>query len=245
MNIREWKNSSNFEGKYFWYQKTRSIQKSLKYNTDPSATVIHHLRDTEEQRDYNDTHYEFWGFNEDGTFEYGKYVVFVTQEQHSQMHMCSEETRRKISETETGKIVSHETRKKISKSCKGHVPPNKGIPHSAETRKKISENTRAAMTDEARKKCSEAHKGIRPSDETRKKMSESAKRRSDDNFCKKMSTLQSERMTEDYKKHLSEEMSNIMRRKKELYAQYKNSGGVLLWNDFQKYIKDNNLLETT
>lgn len=52
-------------------------------------------------------------------------------------------------------------------------------------------------------------------------------------------------MTEDYKKHLSEEMSNIMRRKKELYAQYKNSGGVLLWNDFQKYIKDNNLLETT
>lgn len=241
MNIREW-SSYNFEGKYFWYHKTRSIQRSLRYNTDKTAVVIHHLRDTEEQRKYNDSYYELWGHNLDGTFEYGKYVIFVTQEQHSQIHMCSEETRKKISETETGKVVSEETRKKISISCKGHIPPNKNVPHSYETRKKISENTRAAMTDEVRKKCSNAHIGIRPSDETRKKMSESAKRRSDHDFCTKMSILQSERMTDEYKKHLGEKMRSIMHHKKELYDEYKNSGGTLLWNEFQAYIKEHNLI---
>ena len=242
MNIKEWKNSPNFEGKYFWYQKTRSIQKSLKYNTDSNATVIHHLRDTEEQRNYNDTHYELWGFNENGIFEYGKYVIFVTQEQHSQIHMCSEETRRKISESEKGKVVSPETRDKISNSCKGNEPPNKGIPHSAETRNKISVNTRLAMTDEVRKKCSEAHRGLHHSDETRRKMSESAKSRVDDNFRNKMKNLQINRMSEEYKRHLGDEMRKIMAAKKTLYKEYKESGGTMSWNDFQKYIKENNLL---
>lgn len=84
------------------YNKARKIQKSLEYNTDPDATVIHHLRDTEEQRKYNDEHYELWGFeiDEDGNehFEYGKYVIFVTPDEHRKIHKCSEETRKKISE---------------------------------------------------------------------------------------------------------------------------------------------------
>ena len=48
MNQKEWKLSKKYDGKYSWYNKTRKIQKSLKYNSDPNAVVIHHLRDTEE-----------------------------------------------------------------------------------------------------------------------------------------------------------------------------------------------------
>ena len=81
--------------------KSRSLQKSLKYNQDPNAVVRHHLMDTEEQRNYNNTHYELWGFeideNGEEHFEYGKYIIFVTNEEHLKIHHLSEETRKKIS----------------------------------------------------------------------------------------------------------------------------------------------------
>jgi len=86
MNCSGWKfaRKNNLILDWSFYTKTREIQKSLQYNKDPNAVVIHHLRDTEEQRKYNDEHYELWGHNLDGTFEYGKYVVFVTKEEHTQ-----------------------------------------------------------------------------------------------------------------------------------------------------------------
>ena len=102
MNQKEWKLSKKYDGKYSWYNKTRKIQKSLKYNSNPNAVVIHHLRDTEEQRKYNDEHYELWGFEicEDGNehFEYGKYIIFLTKEDHDLYHQRSDETRKKISD---------------------------------------------------------------------------------------------------------------------------------------------------
>lgn len=98
MNQKEWKTSGKFKGKYKWYNRTRKLQRSLQCNSDPKATIIHHLRDTEEQRKYNDEHYELWGHNLDGTFEYGKYVVFWTKEVHYAYHAESEETRKKNSE---------------------------------------------------------------------------------------------------------------------------------------------------
>ena len=101
MDQTEWKCSEKYPGKYVYYNKTRKLQKSLIYNEDKNATVIHHLRDTEEQRNYNDTHYELWGFeideNGEEHFEYGKYVIFVTKEEHTKIHSMSEETRKKIS----------------------------------------------------------------------------------------------------------------------------------------------------
>ena len=249
MNINEW-NKLAKERPHFlnrrWDNASREIQRTLKYNSNPNATVRHHLRDTEEQRKYNDKYYELWGFeiDENGNehFEYGKYVIFVTPEEHLAIHHVSEETRKKISESLKGRIVSEITRQKISIACKGNVPPNKGIPHSEETRKKISENTRIAMTAEAKKKCSEAHMGIHPSDETRQKMSDSAKSRVDDNFRNKMRRLQSDRMSEEYKSYLGDKMRLIMHLKKSLYKEYKESGGTLLWNEFQTYIKENNLI---
>lgn len=100
MDQKEWKKSDKFPGKYKWYNKTRKIQKSLQYNNDKNATVIHHLRDTEEQRNYNDEHYELWGFeiDKDGNeyFEYGKYVIFLTKEEHDTYHTLSEETHKKV-----------------------------------------------------------------------------------------------------------------------------------------------------
>ena len=116
MNQREWKKSGKFPGKNEWYNKTRKLQKGLIYTSDPNAKIIHHLRDTEEQRKYNDEHYELWGHNLDGTFEYGKYVIFVTKEEHSKIHACSEETRNKISKSNKGRIATEETKHKISKS---------------------------------------------------------------------------------------------------------------------------------
>lgn len=63
MNINEWRVLNRIDRSLVnWdhYNSTRNIQRSLKYNSDPNAVVIHHLRDTEEQRKYNDEHYEFW-----------------------------------------------------------------------------------------------------------------------------------------------------------------------------------------
>jgi group I intron endonuclease len=50
----------------------------------------------------------------------------------------TEEVRRRISESEKGKIVSQETRKKMSEASKGRIPWSKGIPMTEETKKKVS-----------------------------------------------------------------------------------------------------------
>ena len=138
-------------------------------NNITERCVVHHRDDTEECLKYNEEHYERWGFNEDGTFEYGKYVVFMTLSEHSMHHNTgernsmygkhhNEETLEKMSVAHKGRIFSDEHRAKISAACKGKS-------HSEESREKMSA----------------AHKGVGV-----------------------------------------------------LYATYKNNGGVLKWNDFQK-----------
>ena len=64
----------------------------------------------------------------------------------------SEETRRKMSEAQKGKIVSEETRRKMSEAKKGEKNPLFGTHLSKKTRRKISEKK----------------KGKRPSEETRR-----------------------------------------------------------------------------
>lgn len=130
MNCKEWhtlKEANPGLLNWNYYNDVKKKQRSLKYNNDPNAIVIHHLRDTEEQRKYNDEHYEFWGFNQDGTFEYGKYVIFVTEEWHRNYHRHSEETRKKISDANKyallGHSVSEETKIKISNTKKEGFHP--------------------------------------------------------------------------------------------------------------------------
>lgn len=107
----------------------------------------------------------------------------------------SDETRRKISEAnKRAYILNPELRRKISESQKGRIPWNKGQKgvqhHSSEARKKMSESRKGAnspnygkhLSNETRLKISEANKG-KPSPfkgkhhsaETRLKLSESKK----------------------------------------------------------------------
>ena len=152
--------------------------KSVNYLT--CKCVIHHRDDTEETRKYNSEHYERWGCDEDGTFEYGKYVIFMTLSEHSVYH-------------NTGKERSEETRAKISLNhadFSGKENPMYGKVHSEETRAKMSV----------------AHKGKKFSEEHRSKLS-----------ATKKSTCT-------------------------LYTMYKNNGGTLNWNGFQKALKNGEII---
>jgi len=74
----------------------------------------------------------------------------------------SEETKRRISESNMGKHShSPETRKKLSENHKGQIPWHKG----------------KKMTDELKQKLSNSHKGIRPSLETCQKLSDAKRGR--------------------------------------------------------------------
>lgn len=77
----------------------------------------------------------------------------------------SEETRKKISESEKGRILSEETKQKISKANK-----NKII--SEETRQKLSKALKGRQfSEETKKKMSEARKGKKMPKETKEKRS--------------------------------------------------------------------------
>lgn len=180
-------------------------------NNITERCMVHHRDDTEETRKYNSEHYERWGLNEDGTFEYGKYVVFITLSEHSAYHNTgernpmygkhhSEEACTKISAAHKGKKPSEETRTKISAAQKG---------------KKLSEETRARMSanhshywkgktrsEETCAKLSAAHKGKERSEETRAKI------------------------------------SAVQTGTRVLYTTYKENGGTLKWNDFCHALKN-------
>lgn len=72
---------------------------------------VHHRDDNDEVITYNNTHYERWGFNEDGTFEYGKYVLFMTHSEHTAYH---------------NKHISAETHAKLSAAKRGERHPRYG-----------------------------------------------------------------------------------------------------------------------
>lgn len=186
MNIKEWRKACE-EG---WAPRrydnaSREIQKSLKYNHDPKATVRHHLRDTEEQRKYNDEHYELWGFeiDKDGNehFEYGKYIIFMTEEEHTAIHNQSEETKAKRKAT----LNTPDTKKKLSDA-------GKAAWSNEDYYKTMCEKARTSWTDERKKKKSDSmmgelnhqygksgelspNYGLKRSDKTRAKMSSSLK----------------------------------------------------------------------
>lgn len=233
MNYKEYKKDedNHVKGIHYWANKCRQIQKSLKYNPDPNATVRHHLRDTEEQRKYNDEHYEMWGFeiDENGNehFEYGKYIIFVTHDEHSKIHGVCEETRKKLSEANKGRSFWTDERRLQ------YIEHNKGNTY-AKGRK---------QSDEAKKKISEAHKGKILSDEHRKKLSEAHKGKIlSDEHKRAIGKASSENMTDEMKKRLSESVKQTKQKQSALYKEYKKSGGKLTWNEFTSYIKTNNQL---
>lgn len=232
MDQREWKQLCKVDRcllDFEYYNKTRKLQRSLQCNSDPNAKIIHHLRDTEEQRKYNDEHYELWGHNLDGSFEYGKYVIFVTQEQHNNYHKDSDETkekkrlaqikryesfeeRRKVSEKHKGKIISDETKEKL-RQC------NLGKHRSEKTKEILREKCSGwHHTDEAKQKISDAGKGREFSEESRSKISKALREKYDSGWIspikghsvseetrKKIGDANRGKNNGMYGKHLSEE----------------------------------------
>ena len=87
MNRKEWEEFCKVDKVkgYYWYNIVTGKRISKEFESDPrtdkDARVIHHLRDTEDHRKYNDEHYEMFGFeideNGNESFTYGKYVVFL------------------------------------------------------------------------------------------------------------------------------------------------------------------------
>lgn len=105
-------------------------------------------------------------------------LKFMTKSEHRRLH-------------QNGKHLSEETRRKISASEKGKIGWNKGIPHTEEHSRKISEALKGKpsprkgkiLSEETRRKISESKKGEKNpnyskhlSAETRKKISEARKR---------------------------------------------------------------------
>lgn len=128
MNRKEWKllRKTDSSKAFFWYNKVKKKVKLKEfendYRTDKNADTIHHLRDTEEQRKYNDEHYEMFGFeldeNGNAHFEYGKYVVFWTQDHHRQYHCRSEDTRAIIGKTSKEHWLDKNYRQKVLSSMR-------------------------------------------------------------------------------------------------------------------------------
>ena len=85
MNKTEYWNSKNRNNTYFKYVH-RLLETWKVENNITERCVVHHRDDNDEVRAYNKAFYERWGCNEDGTFEYGKYVIFMTNASHSKYH---------------------------------------------------------------------------------------------------------------------------------------------------------------
>ena len=170
--------------------------------------VVHHRDDTEECRKYNDEHYELWGFNLDGTFEYGKYVIFMTASEHIKHHHIGKPSVMK------GKTHTDEAKTKISENnaryWKGKKLSPTHIQHLRENHANVSVENNPFYgkhhSDAAKEKMSAAKKGRTLSDVTKAKIGAARK----------------------------EQFTAI----KFMYNVYKNNGGVKRWNDFQKALKN-------
>lgn len=204
MNRKEWDEFCKVDRAkaHFWYNKTKKKLLSKEFESDPrtdkDAKVIHHLRDTEEQRKYNDEHYELFGFeideNGNESFTYGKYVVFWTTKHHNDYHHCSEETRKKLSLAFSGKNnpmygktgkdhpaygrkVSDITRNRLRIALKGKKKSEEHIQHmrDANIGKRASEETKCKLRIARNHRKVQPMYGKRHSDETKRKMSDSQK----------------------------------------------------------------------
>ena len=130
----------------------------------------------------------------------------------------SDETKKKISESNKGRTFSAETKKKISDTLKGSTlsaetrqrlseakTGKKRMPHSAEAKKKISEANKGKIRSaETKKKMSKAQKGKTFSAESKKKMSESKKKMSAETKKKMSKAQKGKTFSAESKKKMSE-----------------------------------------
>ena len=229
-------------------------------NRVSEVCCVHHRNDTEETRKYNSEHYHLWGFNEDGSFEYGKYVVFMTHAEHSKYHgqgrHPSESSKLKNSLAHKGQPSGfkghHHTMEAKRKNSEAHLG-NKlslGYRHTEDAKKKMSAVHKGAVspfrgkchTDEAKQKNREAHLGRVHSEETRKKISEGNRGKhsrplSEETKLKLSLSHKGRAVPEELKQAAKERMKTILMH----YHTYKESGGALSWQAFQQAFKDHSI----
>jgi group I intron endonuclease len=66
-------------------------------------------------------------------------------------YKCSEETKKKMSDSSKGRVVTEETKQKISSKLKGRESPNKGKKFTEEHRKSLSQAKKGVIRDEVTK----------------------------------------------------------------------------------------------
>ena len=221
MNRKEFLESGSYST---YYYKVQKLLKDWKLeNNITERCVVHHRDDTEECIKYNNAHYELWGFNEDDTFEFGKYVQFMTATEHAHYHHIGNKNH------VHGKHVSEEAKDKISIALKGENHHFYGKHHSDETKLKMSlAHKDKKLSDEAKAKISAINKGKQFSEEHRTKL-----RQNHADFSGEKAPFYGRQHSEETKIKMHENMNAI----KFLYNTYKNNGGIKTWNEFQKALK--------
>lgn len=152
------------------YQYYKLVHEKLKewkiHNNINERCVVHHRDDTEETCKYNNEHYYRWGCDEDGSFEYGKYVVFMTRREHIKHHHTgakrSEEICRHISESRKGQYTDkqREAFESLHARQTGINNPMYGRRHTEESRRKMSEHSKGQISAFKGKHHSEQVKSI-------------------------------------------------------------------------------------
>ena len=166
-------------------------------------------------------------------------LIFLTHSEHASLHSTgrhpTEETLKKLRESQKGKIISEETRKKLSESLRKfyetHESKSKGTHHTEETKKKLSEHFKGrpnpknrgenngmygkepwnkgktnVYSEEQLKRMSEAQKGHHHTEEARRKIAEASRNRS-----------------EETKRKMSESIKLAWKRRKEKYNNNKQN----------------------
>ena len=115
-----------------------------------------------------------------------------------------------LTEGGNGCVACEETRKKISESNKGRIAPNKGKPMSEEQKRKLSEiNKGKHLSDETKRKMSEKRKGRHHTEESKKKMSESKKGKQFSEEHRRKISESKKNISEETRKKISESRKGI------------------------------------
>lgn len=222
MNKNEWSKQPNKQSTYEYKYVHKLLHEWKLQNGITERCVVHHIDDNDAAKSYNEEHYERWGLNPDGTFEYGKYVIFMTHSDHTSYH------------------------------CKGRVSPFKGHQHSESTLQLMSEALRGAnnpnygkhLSDETKRKLREANMGKVVQDETKEKISRNnarywkGKHMSEEAKKKSSESHKGYRHTETSKLKTSESAKAYLAIVSASYKEYKQNGGMLTWNMYKHKFKE-------
>lgn len=222
MNKSTWWKNRRGDNMIYYRKASKLLRKWKTENGYTCKCVMHHRDDTEETYKYNEDHYERWGFNEDGSFEYGKYIMFMTKSEHDSYHNTGEKN------SMYGKTHSEEARKKISDNnpWKGGHSNRLGCRLTAEQKELLSKRLSG---------CNNPNYGKHWTDEQKKERSEKTKGMhsgSDNPF---------------YGKNHSDDSKRVMREaqqyRSQLFKKYKLNGGNLKWPEFLHAFKIGSITE--